>query len=136
VDEALARIEETIGKDTKPVLIGSSFGGFLAAETALQSDKIKTIILLNPAIIPSGVDTRTLGGIPQEILGRMQDKRLFEVKMNVRIVILAGTRDEVVPQDWILSFAKAQEAIIRFLDDDHAFTNKISLLPGIIREFL
>ena len=136
VDYALARIAESVRNDPEPVLIGSSFGGFLAAEAALESDKIKSIILLNPAIVPSGVDTRMFRGIPQEILRRMQDKRLFEAKMNVRITILVGTRDEVVPLEWVLGFARAQEATVRFLDDDHAFTGKISLLPGLIQEVL
>ena len=90
---------------------------------------------MNPAIIPTDVDAEALG-MSQEIVRRMQDKRLFEVKMNVRIVVLMGTRDEVIPSDWVLSFARAQEATVRFLDDDHAFTGKISLLPRIIQEIL
>jgi len=136
VDEALALIAEALLNDPQPILIGSSFGGFLAAEATLQSDLIKTIILLNPAIIPADVDTRALSGMPRCLLQRMQDRRLFGVKMKAKVFILMGTRDEVIPSDWVLGFAKAQQATIRFLDDDHAFAGKISLLPGIIREIL
>jgi alpha/beta superfamily hydrolase len=127
---------EAIRNDPEPILIGSSFGGFLAAEAALRCNAIKTIILLNPAIIPPRADARKLRGIPSTIRERMQDSMLFKTKMSVTIVILIATRDEVIPADWVLNFAKTQEATVRFLDDDHAFRDNLSLLPSIIEEVL
>jgi predicted esterase YcpF (UPF0227 family) len=136
VDEALRHITQAIHNDAEPVLIGSSFGGFLAVEAALLCGAVKTIILLNPAIIPPRANRGTLAGIPNKILERMEDRRLFETKMNARIVILMATRDEVIPPEWVLSFAKAQQATVKFLDDDHAFSGKLSSLPSIIEEVL
>ena len=56
IPDCLKRIEETIANDNDAVLIGSSLGGFLAAETALQNSNVKKIILFNPATIPPTVD--------------------------------------------------------------------------------
>jgi len=132
IDQALQQIERVIGDDPGPILIGSSLGGFLAAEAALRVKAIKAIVLLNPAIIPPSAELTKLSGIPNAILKRMQSSPLFETKINVAIVILVGTHDELVPLDWVLSFARGQEATVKFLDDDHAFTEKLSILPGLI----
>jgi predicted esterase YcpF (UPF0227 family) len=136
VDKSLREIMETIADDTDPILIGSSFGGFLAAETALSSAAVKTIILLNPAIIPPRADTHLLIGIPEHIIEKMRDNRLFETKLQARVFILLGIRDEVVPADWSISFAKAQKATVTFLDDDHAFTGNPFRLLNIVEEIL
>jgi len=56
VEDCLKRIKESIEKDTKIMLIGSSFGGFLSARIALENRNVRKIILLNPAVIPPDVD--------------------------------------------------------------------------------
>jgi len=132
VDTSLRKIAKTIEGDADPVLIGSSFGGFLAAEIALNCINVKTIILLNPAIIPPGADTRPFEEIPKSILNRMMNNGLFATKLHARVVILMGTHDELIPEDWAIFFAKSQEATLRFLDDDHAFTNNPTRLLKVI----
>jgi len=61
---------------------------------------------------------------------------LFEQKIPATITILLGTEDTVVPDQWVLMFAKAQEASVQFLRDDHEFSKNLSNLPAIISKIL
>ena len=47
------------------------------------------------------------------------------------IFIFAGTEDEIVPLNWVLEFARAQEATVRFLHDDHRFTRNTDRFPDV-----
>jgi predicted esterase YcpF (UPF0227 family) len=136
ISTALHHISEAIKDDMHVVLIGSSLGGFLAASTALTHPTVKTLVLLNPAIIPPDVDLQTIQGVPMRILEEMKDPRLFEQKIPAAITILRGIHDDVVPDQWILSFAKAQDATIQLYDDDHRFTKNLHKLPSIIAEII
>lgn len=136
ISECLIRIYEVIKKDQQVVLIGSSLGGFLAAATALNHPNVKQLILLNPAIIPPQTDLHTVLGIPYRILKEMIDPRLFEQKIPASITILRGTRDNVVPDDWVICFAKSQQAKIQLYNDDHRFSRNLQKLPVIISALL
>ena len=136
ISECLKCIAKEIEGDNDVVLIGSSLGGFLAAKTALLNPNVKKIILLNPAIFPPSVNTAKIQGVSQRILSEMQDIRFFKEKINSKIFILLGTKDEVIPSEWAIDFAIAQEATIRFLYDDHSFTHNIDKIPFIISEIL
>jgi len=134
--ECIDRINKEIKNDFEAILIGSSLGGLLAAKTALDNSNVKQLILLNPAIIPPYFDISKIKDMPQRILAGMQDSRLFEEKINSEISILAGDKDEVVPKDWILNFAKSQNVNVKFFDDDHSFTKNMKQLPEIITNIL
>ena len=136
ISDCLLQIKKEIKNDDDAILIGSSLGGYLAAKTALDNKNVQKIILLNPAIIPPSVDITKIKDIPQSILADMQDKRLFEEKIDADIFILAGKQDDVVPTDWVLDFAKAQQTNIRFFDDDHSFSFNMEKLPDIIESIL
>ncbi len=136
ISNCLRRIAEEIKHDRDTVLIGSSLGGFLAAKTALENSNVKQIILLNPAVIPPSIDISTIKDMPMSILVDMKDNRLFNEKLDVEIFIFAGTEDEIVPPNWVLEFARAQEATVRFLHDDHRFTCNIDRFPDLITELL
>jgi predicted esterase YcpF (UPF0227 family) len=136
ISECLSRIYDVIKKDQQTVLIGSSLGGFLAAATALIHPNVKQLILLNPAIIPPQTDLHTVQGMPYRILEEMMDSRLFEQKIPASITILRGTHDDVVPDDWVICFAKAQQATIQLYNDDHRFSRNLQKLPAIISELL
>lgn len=136
ISDCLERIKSEIKDDKNAILIGSSLGGLLAARTALENPNVKQIILLNPAIIPPSVDITKVQGIPQRILSEMQDFRLFEEKLDSDIFILAAKRDDLIPSDWALEFARAQGVNVRFLDDDHMFTYNMNKLPNIISNIL
>lgn len=132
VSDCLERISKEIAGDNDVVLIGSSLGGFLAAKIALENDHVTKLILLNPSIIPPSVDISTLQGLPSSILYEMKDEQLFEKKIDAEITIFRGIKDDVVPSQWVLEFAKAQEATVKFFRDDHQFSRNLEKLPGII----
>jgi len=136
ISECLRRISEVITNDQQVILIGSSLGGFLAAATALTHPMVKQLILLNPAIIPPEIDLTTIEGMPLRILQEMRDPRLFQQKIPAAITILRGTLDDVVPDEWILPFALAQNATINLYTDDHRFSKNLHKLPEIISELL
>lgn len=136
VSDCLDRISQEIKDDDNAVLIGSSFGGFLAATTAVKHTNVKTLILLNPAIIPPYVNLSTVQGMPPHILSEMKDDTLFNTPISATIYILLGTKDEIVPNEWSVEFAKAQEASIQFYHDDHQFTQNIQKLPKIITHLI
>jgi predicted esterase YcpF (UPF0227 family) len=135
ISECIQEISNTIHKDPAPKLIGSSLGGLLAVKTAVK-EKVDTCILLNPAIIPRSVDISTIQDMPQRILLDMKDETLFTNLIDSKIILLLGTQDEVVPNEWGITFAKAQEAEIHFYHDDHRFSKHMQHLPAIIEKFL
>jgi len=136
ISDCLKRIKKEIENDEEPILIGSSFGGFLAAKIAQENKKVKLIILLNPAIIPPSVDISKINGISNRILKEIQDESLFKKKIKSYIYILIGTQDDLIPSNWPLEFAYSQDATIEFLNDDHNFTNNLNQLPEIIKKIL
>jgi len=74
--------------------------------------------------------------MPLRILEEMRDPRLFDQKISAPIIILRGIQDDLVPDEWILSFAKAQQATIQLFNDDHRFSKNLQKLPMIISELL
>ena len=136
ISRCLYRISEVLKNDHRVTLIGSSLGGLLAASTAMTHPTVKQLILLNPAIIPPEIDLHTIEGMPLRILKEMKDLRLFEQKIPATITILRGTQDDIVPDEWILSFAKAQQATIQLYNDDHRFSKNLQNLPRIISKLL
>lgn len=136
ISECLNRIFNQIKQDNKVILIGSSLGGFLAAKTALLNKNVKQIILLNPAIIPPWVDINKIEGMPLRILQEVYDKKLLEEKISASVNIFAGTEDEIVPTEWVLEFAKAQEATVKFLHDDHRFSKHVEQFPNLISDLI
>jgi predicted esterase YcpF (UPF0227 family) len=136
ISKCLDRISKSIAGDQQAILIGSSLGGFLSAETALTHRNVQQLILLNPAIIPPETDLTAITGMPLRILQEMKDPRLFTEKIPANITILRGTLDEVVPDRWVHRFAQTQNATIKRFTDDHQFTNTLQNLPKIITEIL
>ncbi len=136
IADALRRISRTISDKQNIVLIGSSLGGFLAAATALHHSNIIHLILLNPAILPLDFDITSITSMPHRILHDMKQPQLFSTNLPMPITILRGTNDTVVPDNWILTFAKAQQATIHFLHDDHSLTDSLEKLPTIIQEII
>jgi predicted esterase YcpF (UPF0227 family) len=132
ISQCLERIANTITNDHQVTLIGSSLGGFLAASTALDHQNVTQIILLNPAIIPPESDLSLIEGMPQRILREMRDPRLFEQKIKAKITILRGTNDDIIPDEWIVRFAQAQNATVELYNDDHRFSKNLQRLPEIV----
>lgn len=135
IERCVRNIEEAIKNDIKVILIGSSFGGFLSAKVALSNRNIKGLMLLNPAIIPPGVEIRN-SPLPEEVIRDMQNTPLFKEKIPCDIFIVRSTNDELIPIEWVLRFAMFQEATIKFIEDDHRISRNLSYLPEIISSFL
>jgi predicted esterase YcpF (UPF0227 family) len=136
ISECLKRISEAIQHDPSVEFIGSSLGGFLAASTALTHPNVTRLILLNPAIIPPQTDLQAITGVPYRIIKEMMNPQLFEEKIHAPITIFRGTQDTIVPDDWVLAFAQAQQATIKLLNDDHLFSKNLKQLPRLIAEAL
>lgn len=135
ISECLERIQKTLASDPNVQLIGSSLGGFLAAKTALHIPTVDTLILLNPALIPPAIDVSILTGMPLRIFHEMKDPALFTTKISAKLLVVLGTQDEVVPNAWGIEFAKAQEAQVLFLQDDHQLSRHLSQLPKLLSPF-
>ncbi|HHH79582.1 MAG TPA: hypothetical protein ENL13_01610 [Thermoplasmatales archaeon] len=133
INDCLDRIKKTVENDKNITLIGSSLGGYLAAETAYELPTVEHIILLNPAVFPPDTPADQIG-LPPRIAEEMRDKKLYEEKIPAKVTILMATDDEVIPKKWVIDFAIAQEAAILFLHDDHRFTRNLEKLPSIIKE--
>jgi predicted esterase YcpF (UPF0227 family) len=136
ISDCVKIIKDFFSGETNVVLIGSSLGGLLAAKVSLNNPRIKHLILLNPAIIPPDVDINEISDMPKRILAEMKDPNLFEKKIESEIIILIGTNDDVVPNDWGILFAKKQNATVKFFDDDHSFSYNMNQLPNIIGKYL
>ncbi len=137
IKQALHTISNTIKTKRKVALIGSSLGGYLAAETARTHPQITTLILLNPAIIPPDISIDSLdNSVPRPILTHMKNPELFSKKLNCHISSFIGTEDRVVPNIWSITFARTQHACVQFLKDDHRFSKNITLLPDLIKTHL
>lgn len=135
ISECIKNIKNKIKNDENIVLIGSSLGGFLSAKIALDEPKIKKLILFNPAIIPKDYDITKIKDMPQRILKDMIEKRFFTQKIKAEILILRGTKDETVPNNWVINFAKSQEATVKFLNDDHRLSKNIEKIPIFVEKF-
>ena len=136
ISDCLNQISNVIKNDHEVTLIGSSLGGLLAVKTAQKNQNVKKLILLNPAIIPPDTDLNTISDMPQSILQDMIDKNLFEKKLPQETHILVGTEDDLLPIQWVLSFAQKQEATIKFLHDDHSLSKNIKQLPKLIKKII
>lgn len=136
ISECVDNILNEIKNDPSPVLFGSSLGGLLSVLTAIKNPKIRQLILMNPAIIPPSINILEIKDMPQRIIKDMYKPVLFKEKIDTDIFIIIGTLDELVPNEWVIEFAKAQEATVMFLKDDHSFTNNLEELPNIFSNIL
>ena len=136
ISECVNNIKKTIENDKNTILIGSSLGGLLAAKTAKNNPNVKQLILLNPAVIPPDYDINKIQDMPQNILKDMQDRQLFKTKLQCKIFIIVGILDDTVPNQWPIEFARAQQATIKFLQDDHSLTKNLNQLPDMINQII
>ena len=135
VSRCIENIENAIRNDTRIILIGSSFGGFLSAKIALENRNVRSIVLLNPAVVPPDAIVSD-PSIPDKVVRDIQNSGLFEKRIPCDVYIVISTRDELIPLEWVLRFAMFQEATVKFIEDDHRISRNINLLPDIVSTFL
>jgi predicted esterase YcpF (UPF0227 family) len=136
ISDCVNRIADILKYDSNITLIGSSLGGFLSAAVSLQNISVKKLILLNPAVIPPSTNFDQKTDVPKKIFEDMRNSHLFENKIDASITILRGINDVVVPNNWIIEFAMAQEAVVHFFHDDHRLSRLLPNLPRIVSEIL
>lgn len=109
------RLLEVLIKSAEPhLLVGSSMGGYVSL-VASQQVPVAGLFLMAPAV-----------GLPGYA---MRDG--FELE-NVPTAIVHGWRDEVVPVEQVIGFARQQRAELHLLDSDHRLG---SALPTIAQRF-
>lgn len=98
----MAQLEPCLEGDDRWVLVGSSFGGLMAALwTVRNPQRVARLVLLAPAL--------------------HRPEFVFERPVQVATVLIHGTRDRVVPHE--LATERAREAFenltVHWVDDDH-----------------
>lgn len=117
VEGRLAKLLESCrALPSSPILIGSSLGGFLAA-AASQPLAASGLFLMAPAF--------DLPGLPRT-----------PVVAVCPTVVVHGWRDDVVPIDKGLAFARAHGALLHAVDDDHRLHASLPRIAGWLRDFL
>lgn len=133
-----------------PVLVGSSLGGFIATAVAQRDAKLRSMILLAPAIgfaarrmaSPAWATYRETGGTQVYHYGQQLMLRLGPAlrddlpdwvddaawRVAVPTTILHGRRDEAVPVSESEAYAaRNPSARLHILEDDHALLAPASL---------
>ena len=103
LDERLAQLEEQVAGLDRLILVGSSFGGLMAACFALRSpERCRRLVLLAPAL-------------------NFVDFHPPAAPIAVPTLVVTGAHDTVCPPKLILPLARASFADlgVRLEDDDH-----------------
>lgn len=121
LDDPGARVAKLIAEAavlTGPVvLVGSSMGGHVAAAAASRVGA-RGLFLLAPAFYMPGLEAYT----PQDVA--------------CPTVIVHGWRDDVVPVDHGIRWAREHRAELHVLDSDHRLEDKIDEICRLLRSFL
>lgn len=153
-------VEQTVA-GRPSVLIGSSMGGYLAALYAARHPReVEKVVLLAPAfrfasrwaerLGPEAMEKWRQSGF-LEVFHYAQDKParagydLFRdalqypdfPRIQQPCFIIHGTRDEVVPVEYSIEYARQYPAVkLLMLDDGHELRNDLDGLAKAIEEFL
>jgi uncharacterized protein len=160
VGDVIGRVD---GGDSRPVvLIGSSLGGFVAIQVALQRSKaIDRLVLLAPAIDIAGNRMRTLGdrGLEEwratdrlEVFhygfGRMMPIRYefytdatkydaLGARLDMPIQAFQGCRDTAVDPETVERWASTRPNVeLHMLDDDHQLLTSLEYIWREMARFL
>jgi pimeloyl-ACP methyl ester carboxylesterase len=109
----MEKLEDLLQGKNNLILVGSSFGGLMAAVYAcLHEERVKKLILLAPAL---HID---------------QYKPYQGTKLNIPISIYHGRQDDVVPLDAVRNIAEQQFVNHEFhtVDDDHVLHQTFATL--------
>ena len=100
------------------VLVGSSMGGHVAAAASAELDDVRGLFLIAPAFYMPGYEALT------------------PVPRAARITIVHGWRDDVVPVDNSIRFARERHAGLHLIDGDHRLTDHVFEINRIFDWFL
>ncbi len=121
IADPAARVEKLVAAAAKlsgpKVLVGSSMGGHVSAAAAPRVAP-RGLYLLAPAFYMPGLEART----PQEI--------------SCPVAIVHGWRDQIVPVDHSIRWAREHRAALHILDAEHRLEDQIAAICGLLRSFL
>jgi len=110
----MEKLKSILAGKTDLILVGSSYGGLMAARFALDNEPlIRKLILLAPAL--------TLEGFEQAV----------RQKLRIPTVLYHGTRDVVVPPQAVKAIAEKTFARLEhhFVEDEHPLNAVFPTLP-------
>jgi pimeloyl-ACP methyl ester carboxylesterase len=99
------------------VLVGSSLGGYVAVASASLLHA-RGIFLMAPALY--------VPGLPE----------LREGTLDCPATVVHGWRDDVVPYEHSVRFAKAHHAALHLLESDHRLHNQVRVIQYLFEYFL
>lgn len=163
VTRMLIQAGEAIRRGPEPIaLIGSSLGGFVAVQAALQHPtRVTQVVLLAPALDFGGNRMRELGGVGLENwkatnrldvfhygYGRVipvhyelyEDARPYD-SFNARITqpvqVFQGRRDDAVDPRTVEEWCRARPNVeLHLLDDDHQLLGSLEFIWDEMKRFL
>jgi pimeloyl-ACP methyl ester carboxylesterase len=120
MDDPRARVAKLIavGGGLGPlVLVGSSLGGHVAAAAAAALP-VRGLFLLAPAFYMPGFEAHT----PQAV--------------SCPVAIVHGWRDDIVPVDNSIRWAREHRAALHIIDSDHRLQDGIEAIARVFGDFL
>lgn len=121
LDDPAARAEKLVDAAAaiggSLVLVGSSMGGHVSGAAAARIGP-KGLFLLAPAFYMAGFEAHT----PQDVA--------------CPTAIVHGWRDDVVPVDNSIRWAREHHAALHILDSDHRLEDQIGAICRLLRAFL
>jgi len=163
VTRMLAQVGASIDAADGPVaLVGSSLGGFVAVQAALQrTARVQRVVLLAPALDFGGQRMRELAGIGLEAwkaantldvfhyaYGRVLPVHYelyadasrydsFNASLTIPIQVFQGRRDAAVDPDSVERWSKARPNVeLHMLDDDHQLLGSLDYIWREMKRFL
>jgi pimeloyl-ACP methyl ester carboxylesterase len=117
IDERLEKAERLTRDETDMVVVGSSFGGLLAALLyAKHPERFRTYVLMAPALYRDAAER--VDAMPPGA------------------VVIHGRRDEVVPIDQVREFCADFDVEFIEVDEEHRLHGALDLMVEKVREVL
>jgi pimeloyl-ACP methyl ester carboxylesterase len=121
LDDPASRVDKLVAAagtiEGSTVLVGSSMGGHVSAAAAARI-KPRGLFLLAPAFYMPGFEA----GTPQDVA--------------CPTAIVHGWRDDIVPVDHSIRWAREHRATLHVLDSEHRLTDQIETICGLLSAFL
>jgi pimeloyl-ACP methyl ester carboxylesterase len=163
VSRMISQVAEAIDAAEGPVaLIGSSLGGFVAVQTALQrAARVHRLVLLAPALDFGGNRMRELGGrgledwkgsntldvfhygygrvvpVHYELYSDASRYDSFTALLTLPIQVFQGRRDAAVEPEMVERWSKDRPNVeLHMLDDDHQLLGSLDYIWKAMERFL
>jgi len=104
----MRKLKGLLGGLENLILVGSSFGGLMAARFALDNEpRVKKLILLAPALILEGFENAV------------------KKKLQIPVILYHGIKDDIVNPDAVKKIAEKTFGSLEYhlVDDDHPLNN-------------